>query len=221
MNSVGYFYNLHVNLYSFLYCITTVKKFSPESPIQLFTDVHSPMYQEYAVLSSILKLPITVRDVDCSFIDKSTSFESNLVKMQEYVNRMYTACKAMDVKWVVRLEDDVHMRRPISRFPETTAAGNHGDFGMGGGSIFDREVFVSLYEQMGPAYIESKCKSQKDYAWAGDGLLRYFFTDNGYTYSKWSEITEDWYDADKDAAFHHGDKSLYNKEYLQFRGIIK
>lgn len=218
--SVGYFYNLHVNMDSFLYCISTVKKFSPGSPIHLFTDVHFQMYQEYAILSSILKLPITVRDADCSFINRADPFEINLSKMQEYINRMYTACKAMDTKWVVRLEDDVHMRRPISTFPSTTAAGNHADYGMGGGSIFDREVFINLYEQMGPEFVDKKCKSHPDNSWAGDNLIRQFFTENGYTYSKWAEITEDWHDMDKDAAFHHGDKSLYNKEYLEFRGIV-
>jgi hypothetical protein len=45
------------------------------------------------------------------------------------------------------------------------------------------------------------------------------FTENGYGYTKWEDITEDWHGEDPDAALHHGDKSLYDKDYLRRRGL--
>lgn len=219
-NSIGYFYNLHVNVDSFLYSLISVKKYSPGSPVVLFTDESLYNWKDYKSLSKILTVPFVLRDKPATFIDRTDSINTNLPKMQEFINRMYTACTMLDTKWVVRMEDDVYMRKPISRYPTTMCAGNHQDFGMGGGSIMDREVFISIYEKSGPEWIESKCKSNNDNAWAADGLLRQMFQANEYTYSKWVEITEDWMEDDKDAALHHGDKTLYDKTYLKQRGLL-
>jgi hypothetical protein len=196
-----------------------VRKYSPESPIQLVTDKSLDLCDKYVVLSNIIGLPILVRDKPCSYIDRSDKFEINLPKMQEWFDRMYTVCGMLDTKWVVRLEDDVHMRRPILEFPTTPAAGNDKDYGMGGGSIFDREIFMRIYEEDGVEYVNKKCVADNNRAWAGDGLLRQMFTDHNHEYSKWIEITEDWQENNKDTAFHHGDKSLYNKDYLKLRGL--
>lgn len=219
MSNIGYFYNLHVNLDSFLYCIATVKKYSPESPIHLVTDKSLHLYKKYISLANVIGLPITLRDESCTYIDRADPLDINLPKMQEFFARMYMVCNMLDTKWIVRLEDDVHMRGPIKSFPSTECAGNHESYGMGGGSIFNREVFIKLYEDRGKEYIENKCKADNNKAWAGDGLVREFFTERGYTYSRWEEITEDWDEAHKEAAFHHGDKSLYDKAYLKQRGL--
>lgn len=220
MNTVGYFYNLHVNIDSFLYCLMSVKKYSPGSPVILFTDESLDNWRDYKVLSKILTVPLIIRDTPATFIDRKDVIDVNYSKMQEYINRMYTACTMLDTKWIVRLEDDVHMRRPIKKYPTTACAGNYHDFGMGGGSIMNREAFIKIYENYGPEWIYYKCVIDDRNAWAGDGLIRNMFEANGYTYAKWAEITEDWMEDDKDAAFHHGDKQLYDKTYLKQRGII-
>jgi hypothetical protein len=219
MNTIGYFYNLHVNTDSFLYSLMSVKKYSPGSPVILFTDESLYNWKDYKALSKILTIPFVLRDKPATFIDRQDSLETNLPKMQEFINRMYTACTMLDTQWVVRLEDDVHMRSPIRQYPTTMCAGNHQDFGMGGGSIMNREVFISIYENEGPKFITDNCIADNNKAWAADGLLRNMFETKGYSYSKWSEITEDWMENDKDAAFHHGDKTLYDKTYLKQRGL--
>lgn len=219
-NSIGYFYNLHVNVDSFLYSLMSVKKYSPGSPVILFTDESLYNWKDYKALSKILTVPFVLRDKPATFIDRTDNINTNLPKMQEFINRMYTACTMLDTKWVVRLEDDVYMRRSIKEFPPTMCAGNHHDFGMGGGSIMHRETFLSIYENYGPEWIEYKCIMNNANAWAVDGMLREMFKVNGYDYSKWAEITEDWMEDDKDAALHHGDKTLYDKTYLKQRGLL-
>lgn len=220
MDSVGYFYNLHVNVESFLYCITSVKKYSPGSTILLFTDESLEQWEQYEKLAKILSLPLIIRDTPASYISRLDDISTNLPKIQEFIHRMYTAATMLDTTWMVRLEDDVHMRREIREFPTTMCAGNYGEFGLGGASIMHRETFIKIYENYGPEWIEYKCLRDHKNAWAGDMMLREMFEANGYPYAKWIEITEDWMEDHKDAAFHHGDKRLYNKTYLKQRGLI-
>jgi hypothetical protein len=139
--------------------------------------------------------------------------------MYEWFDRMYYMCEILNTKWVVRMEDDVYLRGPITKFPGTEAGGSHIAHGMGGGTIFNRLAFMEMYKKLDYDYLDKKCRENETNNFAADGILRYMFTENGYGYSKWEDITEDWHGEDPDAALHHGDKSLYDKAYLRKRGL--
>jgi hypothetical protein len=225
MNSIGYFYNLHVNFDAFLYSVMSVKMFSPGSPIITFMDrsLESPSSEsldlKYGSVLFKIGIPIKHRDVWCSYIDQKDGSEINTPKMKEYFSRIYEACKILNTDWIIRMEDDVHLRHPIKHLPETTCAGNYELYGMGGGSIFKRDRFIEIYENLPEDWFEKKIKNDGTYSWAADGLMKQLFTDHGETYSKWVEIIEDWQGDNPEAAVHHGNKTLYDKKYLEFRGL--
>lgn len=219
--SIGYFYNLHVNFEAFLHSVMSVKMHSPGSKVIAFVDssVGTQLQIDYLIVLSMLKLPAVTRQVQCSYIDKKDGAETNTPKMKEYFTRLYEACKILDTEWLIRMEDDVHLRHPIRFLPDTSCAGNHSDYGMGGGSIFKRQVFIDIYESLSEDWIDNKIKKDGDCAWAADGMLRQMFTEHGHAYSKWIEIVEDWQGSNPEAAVHHGSKTLYDKKYLEYRGL--
>lgn len=219
IREVGFYYNLHVNIHSFMYSALTIRKHMPFSPVQLVTDRDLPNLDQYKVVAELLEIPITIRNTRCTYIDGSHDLDFNIAKMYEWFDRMYYMCEILSTKWVVRMEDDVYLRRPITKFPGTEAGGSHIAHGMGGGTIFNRLAFMEMYKKLDYDYLDKKCRENETNNFAADGILRYMFTENGYGYTKWEDITEDWHGEDPDAALHHGDKSLYDKDYLRRRGL--
>jgi hypothetical protein len=219
IREVGFYYNLHVNIQSFMHSVLTVKKNMPGAPIMLVTDKSLENLAEYEYIAEILHLPIIMRAEHCTYIERTDPLEVNIVKMYEFFDRMYDVSTKMNTKWVIRMEDDVYLRKPITRWPDTPIAGNSDAGGMGGGSIFDRMSFIKHYEQIQYTYIESKCRENETNNFSADGIMRWMFTEHDYKYSKWREITEDWHDQDRDGAVHHGDKTLYDRTYLRKRGL--
>lgn len=219
--SVGYFYNLHVNFEAFLYSVMSVKMFSPGSRIITFLDasVGDMLSIKYTMFLREIGVDYLNRIPQCSYIEKKDGVEINTPKMKEYFYRLHKACKILDTEWIIRMEDDVHLRHPIKHFPDTSCAGNHEMYGMGGGSIFKRQAFIDVYEGLPEDWIDQKIKKDGDCAWAADGMLKHMFTEHGHTYSKWVEIIEDWQGSNPEAAVHHGNKTLYDKEYLKYRGL--
>lgn len=220
IREVGFYYNLHVNVNSFMYSILTIRKYMPYAPIQLVSDRDLVNLDKYKTLSELFNIPLTIRPIGCTYISKDDDLNYNITKMYEWFDRMYHMCELLNTKWVVRMEDDVHLRGPITQFPDTHAGGSHQTTGMGGGTIFERKAFMELYKKLDYDYIDKKCRENETNNFAGDGVLRWMFTEHGYTYSKWKDITEDWYPEDNDAALHHGDKSLYDRKYLRDRGLV-
>lgn len=219
--SVGYFYNLHVNFEAFLHSVMSVKMFSPGSKIITFLDpsIDNELQIKYMVTLPLIEVGWVFKNTECSYIDSKDGVEINTPKMKEYFTRLYEACKMLDTEWVIRMEDDVHLRHPIKHFPDTSCAGNHEMYGMGGGSIFKRQVFIDIYENLSDNWIDLKIAKDKDCAWAADGMLKHLFTEHGHAYSKWVEIIEDWQGSNPEAAVHHGNKTLYDKKYLEYRGL--
>lgn len=219
-DKIGFFYNLHVNFYSFVYCIATVKKHAPSSPIHLYTDSSFSMLEQYKKAAEELDLKLITRDKECTYINRNDGPEINKVKMREFLDRLYHCCINMpEVDWIVRLEDDVYMRKPVTELPNTDAGANGRYLGMGGASIIKRQSFITIYETLDSGWYDHQFTSNSERTWAGDGLIKEMITATGFTISEWKEISEPWY-GDKDvAAFHHGDKFLYNKDYLKQRGL--
>lgn len=220
IREVGFYYNLHVNVNAFTYSMLTIRKHMPYAPIQLVSDNDLYNLSTYKTISEVFKLPLLIRTIGCTYISREDELNYNITKMYEWFDRMYHVCELMNTKWIVRMEDDVHLRGPITRYPETHAGGSHQDTGMGGGTIFERKAFMELYKNLKYDYIDKKCRENATNNFAADGVLRWMFTEHGYTYSKWKDVTEDWHDLDKDAALHHGDKSLYDRKYLRDRGLV-
>jgi len=221
MSSIGYFYNLHVNFEALLYSVMSVKMFSPGSPVITYLDpsIDNELQIKYMVTLPMIDVSVKFKNTQCSYIDQKDGAEVNTPKMKEYFSRIYEACKTLDTEWVIRMEDDVHLRHPIKHLPSTVCAGNYEIYGMGGGSIFKRERFLEIYESLPEDWFEKKIRNDGTCSWAADGLMKQLFTDHGETYSKWVEIIEDWQGTNIEAAVHHGNKTLYDKEYLKFRGL--
>ena len=217
---ISFHYNLHVNFNSFLWCVSTVRKYHGDSPIHLVTDETNPLWKKYRQFAELFDIPFTLRKNPCFYVDRSNDIDTNYPLMKEWFDRMYLTCKMFpETDWVIRLEDDVHLRKAVSIFPETDCAGNYTGGSMGGGSIFKREKYITMYDNLSSDYIMNIMREDKRYLFAADALLQNLFERNGYTYSKWQEISEDWFSEDKNGAVHHGDKSLYDRDYLNFRNL--
>jgi len=152
----------------------------------------------------------------------------------EYLKRIYDHCAKVSSDFVVILEEDVTTRRRIKQFPITPCAGPrcngftdrlnrylqqlHGTtqdygYGMCGGSIFDRRVFVQCYDRhnLDLGFLSTLDEGVIQY---GDVAVTVMFLVNGHSYGVWDEVSETFHPIEhmrifRDSAFDHHDKRRY------------
>jgi len=161
-----------------------------------------------------------------------------LIGSNEYLRRIYEHCVRANSDYVVILEEDVLTRRRINQFPSTEAAGprlnvfsealiqylkniNHNDkdygYGMCGGSIFDRKIYVECYEKR-DFDLRVLGKLDQRIIMNKDALLAIIFLVNGFSYSIWGEVSETKNPIKsrriiRDSAFDHKYKDWYGVEF--------
>ena len=146
-----------------------------------------------------------------------------------WLKRVYDTAKLFDTDWIVLYEDDVYTQSKILEFPTTDAGGAPGsrynagllnilynrcqkqtiwEYGMVGGSIFNREFFVNAYEKYIDEFDVKYLASIDDRVggWS-DILINSFIAFSGGNYNVWSGLGGGNYNPH--APFLHGDKSKY------------
>jgi hypothetical protein len=156
----------------------------------------------------------------------------------EYLKRIYEHCLRVTSDYVVILEEDVITHRRIKRFPLTDCGGprflsypdplnrylqeinkttHHYGYGVCGGSIFDRQVYIKCHEKqnLDLDFLESL---DERIVKAGDRVLTVNFLINGYSYGVWDEVSETNHRLEqwrifRDSAFDHANKKWYGVEF--------
>lgn len=221
-DTIDFHYNLHVNFQSFERTLDTAIKYHPGSFIFCHVDKSNPMFDDYENhWSHIGCMSLTIRKNPCVYIDRDYDDNTRNTMMLEWLDRLHTTAKRSSAKWIINLEDDVLFKGTVTRFPETKVAGNHDQIGgLGGGSIMSRKAILDIFDEFDQDELVHKMQENKIFSWAADNFLKHLFDCVGYKYSKFPEIYEDWFNYPyTDEAIIHGDKTLYNEDYLKQRGL--
>lgn len=151
----------------------------------------------------------------------------------EWLDRVNTTCELFDTEWIVIFEDDVLTKSNKIHFPYSDSAGftinpwnpeltrklkekNNFNlswgYGMCGGSIFRRTVFLDSYKKINKFPLEELSKLDNRIIGWSDTLINCFLQYFGYTYSIW-ECMDDMsypnYKVKEDSVFVHGFKEFY------------
>ena len=152
----------------------------------------------------------------------------------EVLRRLYDHCISSDTDWVVFLGPDVRTIRRIRAFPTTPIAGARRNpftpqltehlvktfgpkdyvYGAAGGSIFNRRAFIQAYE--GNRNLDDYVKYDERVGIYDDLVFGLLFFINGFDYSEWDDVSEILHETApvvRDAAFDHGYKYWYDKEF--------
>jgi len=209
-NTIAFNFQDSIYIHSFENCIKNVRKYYENQLIDFYIDSNSNRIEQYTDICRIYNVEITIRDRHQGYINRNDSFDINIPKILESHYRIYNTCKKAKSDWIMLLEDDVLIKRLIINWPKAQCGTNREYFKNAGGSIFKREMYINVYENIGEAGLEKIIKTNHTYSWAGDELKQKLFTDAGISYEKWIELAEPNYNDDTDHAVFHGYKDLHN-----------
>jgi hypothetical protein len=151
----------------------------------------------------------------------------------EWLKRINNTCVSYDTEWIIIFEPDVLTKDSNITFPEEDSAGlicwpwynglhnllssinnrnkNIG-YGMCGGAIFKRQVFIDAYNKINEFDLEYLSQLDDRIIIAGDCLINCFLQYFGATYGLWDKLEDmtypGWVEADN-TCFIHGYKNLY------------
>jgi hypothetical protein len=209
-NSIAFRYNPVKYKFSFLDVIVNVRAHYKTEDIFIYLDDNRDDLDFYQTIGNRYNLKIILREIHRTFIDRKDAFEVNLPKIAESVNRLYHTCVNTDAKWIINLEDDVHIKQKIKHFPTTDVGTNREHIGfVGGGGILLRTKFIEVYETLSDEQMTHLFTKNKDYIWATDAIMRCMYSMVGFTSEKWIELAEPGYYDNRDHAVFHGNKDLH------------
>jgi hypothetical protein len=163
-----------------------------------------------------------------------------------WLERVYEACKTTlrNVQWVVIFENDVFCYKPPTEEPRYSL--NGGDFGphwanelldllaitLGpntlnqghrglkytgcGGSIFNREEFLTCFDQLSYSLYEQGFKRDSRILLAADAAISFTFQISGRNTGAWSDFARYTDPNVEQYAFVHGDKRDYGRPFENF-----
>ena len=200
-------------------CIESFRKWYPNEQFRLVSDNGSDF-------SELAKRYNLVFDYKSHNILPKGKF-ANKEDVYIYLERIYETCLLFDSEWIILFEDDVLTKGHIIEYPSTSVAGisnhsysypllqhlndNNAGYGMCGGSIFKRKVFIECYERKN---FDIKLLSKLDERVAiwTDLPLTLLFQINEYEYSIWRGVDEPTSGIYKiGSAFQHNYKEFYER----------
>lgn len=145
--------------------------------------------------------------------------EEGKPKMIELINRIIFACENSKSKWLCILEDDVLIRKKITKFPPTDFTVAQGQL-CTGGIIYDREKILNVLKSYS---LEELFQQMNDYAcyFAGDRLIKNLLCNRGLTFSTFQDHSEGLVSEDSDVAIVHGIKDHYPSYYMDYRKYME
>jgi hypothetical protein len=213
MDTISFFYNPHIYFESYKNVLSNLRKHYPSEEVFIYLDDTRPNLDKYIEVANVNNCIANIRDNSFFYIDRKDSPGINIPKQVEFLNRLINICSNTESKWILILEDDVLIKRPIINFPHSDCGKNREDIGfLGGGSIFKRETFLKIFETHNEDSILKLIESNRDACWAGDVLLKLLFNSIGARSEKWVELAEPNYFDDIDHAIYHGYKDLHHLE---------
>jgi hypothetical protein len=211
MDTISFFYNPYIYFESYKNVLFNLRKHYPSEDVFIYFDDTRPNLNKYVEVANENNCIANIRDNSFFYIDRKDSPGINIPKQVEFLNRLINICSNTESKWILILEDDVLIKRPIINFPHSDCGKNREDIGfLGGGSIFKRETFLKIFETHNEDSILKLIESNRDACWAGDVLLKLLFSSIGARSQKWVELAEPNYFDDTDHAIYHGYKDLHH-----------
>jgi hypothetical protein len=208
-NTITFTYNPYTYFHSYKNVLENIRKWYSESDIFIYMDSFRDDLDNYKKVSDDYNCNFIVRRDEMYYINGHDPTHINLPKMMEWLNRLKYTCENTNSEWIMLVEDDVVVKRKIQRWPVSDVGTNRNNFRPGGGSIFKREVFLKIYENLGESGLEKIIRQQHTYSWAGDTLIERIFKDANVSNEKWIELAEPGYYDNTNHAVFHGYKDIH------------
>ena len=205
-DTISFYYNPYIHFESYKNVMKNVRIHYETEDIFIFMDKFRDDLLDYKEIADFYNCKFIVRDELFFYTNKNDSIEVNTKKMIEIFDRTKYVCNNTDSKWVLFLEDDVIVKRKIKYFPKSNLGCAREYCRAGGGSIFDRNVFLECFEKTDVVNI---IKSVTDAHWAGDVVFEHLFLLNNKTWEQWIELAEPSLRDNIDHAIYHGYKDLH------------
>jgi len=205
--------------------LTEFRKYFPQNPIRLVSD-NGADYNDFVDKFEL------VYDFESSNVFPGGKF-GDISHCYEWLDRVNTTCQMFDTDWVVIFEDDVITKSDKIEYPFSDSGGfinnpwkpeltrvlkGRNDmnlswgYGMCGGSIFKREVFLEAYKKIDEFPLEQLSKLDSRIVGWSDTLINCFLQYFGYTYQVWDgmdDMSYPNYVPKEGAVFVHGYKEFY------------
>lgn len=223
---LGLFYQSGYRVEACYYALQQFRKFYPDAPVSLFednTDILGPVAKKF-------KCEYKKTDKQ-GFNDPNSGRPAfNLETMIAWINRVYSACTTTlkEVDWIVHFEDDVWFKRPLPTEPpydltgivgrgwreelylhlNANFRGAHGC----GGSIFNREKFITAYhasKEINWCKMDTLAVDPKPSEWT-DSALTLLFAYAKLSVGSWKEIAQ-----------YRNDKVVYTGDRKTWPGTME
>jgi hypothetical protein len=205
-NTITFNYMPYIYFESYKNVLNNVRLHYPTADIFIYMDSFRDDIEKYRKISDDYNCKFIVRDVHVFYTNGNDPLEVNRPKLVEVFDRIKHTCKTTDSKWILILEDDVLIKRPIKYWPNSDVGTCREYFRPGGGSIFNKDIFLDSIEKVN---IPNIINTVRNANWAADIVLENIFRLNNCTFEKWIELAEPEYFDKTDHAVFHGYKDLH------------
>lgn len=204
-NTITFNYMPYTYFESYKNVLNNVRKYYPTSDIFIYFDSFRDDIEKYKKISDEYNCKFIIRDTHVFYTNREDSIETNTPKLVEVFDRIKYTCETTDSKWILILEDDVLIKRPINKFPNADVGTCREYFRPGGGSIFNRNTFL---ESLKNANINNIIQTVQNAHWAADVVLENIFRNNKAKFEEWVELAEPSHRDNISHAVYHGYKDL-------------
>jgi hypothetical protein len=205
-DNISFIYAPYIYFESYKNSLGNVRKHYPTADIFIYMDSFRDDIEKYRKISDEHNCKFTIRESHIFYTNRTDSIEINEPKMIEVCYRLTHASENTSAEWMMILEDDVVVKRPIQKWPNADVGTCRAYFRPGGGSIFKREIFLNCIKNTN---IQSIIRNVPEANWAADVVLENIFRINDAKFEEWIELAEPEYRDNTDHAIYHGYKDLY------------
>ena len=205
-NTITFNYMPYIYFESYKNALNNVRKHYPTADIFIYFDSFRDDIEKYRKVADEHNCKFIVRESHVFYTNREDSIEINTPKLIEVFERIKYTCETTDSKWILIMEDDVLIKKPIENFPKADVGTCRYYNRPGGGSVFSRTVFL---DSLKVADIPNIISMGSDAKWAADVVLQNIFTKNNATFEVWEELAEPELRDDQPHSVYHGYKDLY------------
>lgn len=202
--NLGIFYQSGHKREAAFYSLERLRTFYPNIPVVLYEDCGSNVIKEVAEYFNCIYKKTTIQGENYLWYGKPVF---NLESALDYIDRIYNECitNLKDCDWIMHYEDDVwvekeiegeppydlngissyYINQELKKYIHSTLDRNYGV----GGSIFNRQVFIDIYEKWKQIDWEVMLKLDKSVVEWSDQLLTFYFDYSRKTIGSWNQLS--------------------------------
>lgn len=207
-NTVTFNYMPYIHYDAYKYALDNLRKHYPLSDVFIYFDEFRDDIEKYQKVAEEYFCKFFVREQKVFYNSRHDSLDINIPKIIEVYDRIKYTCNSTESKWILIMEDDVLIKKPIQNWPSADVGTCRYYHRPGGGSVFNREKFL---HSLAKADIVDIMKSVDNAYYAADVVLEHIFRRNNATFEEWPELAEPNYRDTSVHSVYHGYKDLYLK----------